>query len=98
VTDCIPPVPPGSTPLRQIARAVDKALTLPKPATERDELTYLRILRDRARCVRQAMRDILGDPEIEQDERDVMVVVGELAAYVAQLRDDAYDHRPGQSW
>lgn len=93
----IPHVPPNSTPLREIAHAVDAALTLPKPATERDELTYLRIMRDRARCVRQAMRDILGDREIEADGRDVMAVVGELRACIEQLSDDAYDHQPGQS-
>jgi len=28
----IPPVPPGSTPLRQVALAVDETLTLPRAA------------------------------------------------------------------
>jgi len=41
-----PHVPPGSTPLREMAHAVAIALTLPNPATTRDELTYLRIMRD----------------------------------------------------
>jgi hypothetical protein len=41
-------VPPGSTPLRELARAIDQALTLPRPAT-RDEVVYLRYVRDRAR-------------------------------------------------
>jgi hypothetical protein len=45
------PLPPGSTPLRELLAAITAALTLPGPATERDEVTYLRIHRDRARLV-----------------------------------------------
>jgi hypothetical protein len=90
----IPHVPPNSTALREVAHAVDAALTLPKPAAERDELTYLRIMRDRARVVRQAMKDILSDREIEADGRDVMAVVGELRAWTEQLSDDQYSHSP----
>lgn len=40
-------IPPGSTALRELTHAIDSALALPKPATGRDELTYLRIARDR---------------------------------------------------
>ena len=93
----IPPVPPGSTPLRQVAAAVDQALALPRPASEHDEVTYLRVMRDRAREVRQAMRDILSDRGIEEDGRDVMAVIENLRHRISQLGDDAYDHRPEPS-
>lgn len=89
------PVPPGSTPLRELASAVERALTLPAPATQRDEVTYLRIMRDRARLVLLACRRILRDREIEDEAgRDVMAAVAVLRDQVAQLPDDAYDHAP----
>jgi hypothetical protein len=98
MTDHPPPdVPPGSTPLRELARAVANALTLPTPATTRDELTYLRITRDRARLIVFAMRRILADREIENDPGDVMAAVSTLRDQVAELRDDTYDHAPGPS-
>jgi hypothetical protein len=88
-------VPTGSTPLRELAHAVASALALSAPATTRDEVTYLRIYRNRARLVLLGMRKILADREIEGDVRDVMQVVAALREQVAQLPDDAYDHRPG---
>lgn len=91
----LPPVPPNSTSLRELAHAVADALTLPRPATTRDELTYLRVSRDRARLVRQAMRRILADREI--DDGDVMVMVASLRDEIAQLPDDGYDHAPEPS-
>jgi hypothetical protein len=91
----IPPVPPNSTALRELAHAVANALTLPRPATSRDELIYLRIVRDRARLVRQAMRRILADHET--DDGDVMVMVAALRDEVGQLGDDSYDHAPEPS-
>jgi hypothetical protein len=93
----IPPVPPGSTPLRELAHAVANALTLPNPATTRDELTYLRITRDRARLVAFAMRRIIADREIEDDPGDVMAAVTTLSDQAAELRDDTYDHAPAPS-
>jgi hypothetical protein len=90
----IPPVPPGSTPLRELAHAVANALALPGPATTRDELTYLRIRRDRARLVVFAMLRILADHEIENDPGDVMAAVTTLREQVAELCDDAFDHSP----
>lgn len=89
-------VPPGSSPLRELCHAIDQALALPKPATERDEVTYLRISRDRARAVREACRGILRDHDIEQDPRDVMAIVVSLRGITRQLGDDAYDHQPGR--
>ena len=93
----IPRVPPGSTPLRELAHAVAHTLTLPNPATTRDEITYLRITRDRARLVRQAMRQVVADREIDGDPRDVMIVVASLRSQAAQLSDDSYDHAPEPS-
>ena len=90
----MPHVPPNSTPLRELAHAVSRALTLPNQATVRDELVYLRCMRDRARLVRQAMRDILDDRDIETDPRDVMVVVASLREETAALADHDPDHEP----
>jgi len=92
---CIREIPPGSTAVRELAHAIDSALALPKPATERDELTYLRIARDRSRLVRAAMRRILADREI--DDRDIMIAVTSLRDQAAQLPDDSYDHSPEPS-
>jgi hypothetical protein len=86
------PVPPNGSALRELAHAIDDALALPNPATTRDELTYLRITRDRARLVRQAMRRILAGREA--DDRDIMAAVTTLRDQAAQLPDDTYDHHP----
>jgi hypothetical protein len=93
-TPPIPPEPPG-TALRELARAVTDALTLPGPATTRDEVTYLRIICDCARVVRQAMRRILGDREAS--DQDVMAIVTSLRDETGQLPDDSYDHAPEPS-
>lgn len=82
----IPPVPP-STPLRELTSAVADALTLSAPATQKDELTYLRLSRDRARLVLFACR------RIQASDRDVMAAVATLRDQAAELRDDAYDHQ-----
>jgi hypothetical protein len=84
-------VPPGSTPLRELAHAIAMALALPRPATEQDELSYLRITRDGATLVLLACRKIMADREIEAD---VMAVVASVRDQVRQLPDDAYDHAP----
>ena len=85
-------VPPGSTSLRELAHAIEQALALPKPAILRDELTYLRIIRNRARLVRQAMRRIADDREA--GDGDIMTVVTLLRGEAAQLGDDAPDYEP----
>ena len=89
------PVPPGSTLLRELAHVIADALALPAPATTRDELTYLRISRDRARLVLLACRRLLADREA--GDRDVMLAVTSLRDQVAQLPDDSYDYRPDPS-
>jgi hypothetical protein len=93
----IPAMPPGRTPLRELAEAVAAALTLPNPATTRDELTYLRIARNRARLVVFAMRRILAGHESEGDLGDLMAAVTTLHEQIAALRDDACDHAPAPS-
>ncbi len=86
----VTPVPPGSTPLRELLAAITAALTLPGPATDRDEVTYLRIHRDRARLVLFTCRRLLADREA--DDRDVMVSATRLRDETAQHADDTYDH------
>ena len=88
----LPHVPPGSTPLRELAAAITAALTLPSPAASRDEITYLRLARDRARLVLSACRDILADREIEDDPRDVMVIVCSLREEATRLPSSGYGH------
>lgn len=85
-------VPPGSSPLRELAHAIEQALALPKPAILRDELTYLRITRDRARLVRKAVRRILADHE--SAGIDVMAAVASLRDETAQLADASPDYEP----
>jgi hypothetical protein len=91
----IRPVPPGSSSLRELCHAVDQALALPAPATVRDETTYLRILRDRVRLVRSAIRRLLADREAE--DGDVMLVAASLRDEAGQLGDDQYDYAPEPS-
>lgn len=49
-------VPPGSTPLRELAHAIAAALTLPNDVADRVEIGYLRASRDHARIVRLTSR------------------------------------------
>ncbi len=81
MTDKIRPIPPGSSLLRELCHAVDQALALPAPATKRDELVYLRIVRDRARLVRDAARRILRDRNAS--DRDVMTAALEMVSDIA---------------
>lgn len=67
------PIPAGSTPLLEFDHAVHDTPSLPKPAAERDELTYLRVFRDRSRKVVYAMKRLLRDREA--DDCDVMAMV-----------------------
>jgi|HubBroStandDraft_5_1064220.scaffolds.fasta_scaffold212518_2 hypothetical protein len=57
------PVPPGSTPLRDLAHAIASALTLPNDVADLEEIAYLRASRDRARVVLFA----IGDDEDQAD-------------------------------
>jgi len=87
-----PPVPPASTPCRTFLRAVADALTLPPPATDRDEVTYLRLSRERARLVIFACRRLLDDREAGDSE--LLVIAGSLRGQAADYPADGYDHNP----
>jgi hypothetical protein len=86
-------VPPGSTALREVLHAVTNALTLPTPATERDEVAYLRISRDHARELVWMCRRLLQGPR-DFDDGDVMAVVNALRDKIGQLPADQYDAHP----
>jgi hypothetical protein len=79
------PMPPGSTPLRELAHAVAGALTLPNDVADREEIDYLRASRDRARIVLFAMRRIIADHELENDPGDVLAVATTIRDYTSQL-------------
>ena len=88
----VPMIPPNSSALREFCRAIGDALTLPTPATEKDELTYLRISRDRARLVMFACKRILADREA--DDRDIMAAVSSIREESRQLPADQYAAHP----
>jgi hypothetical protein len=83
---------PGGSALREFCRAVEAALTLAVPATMKDELTYLRISRDRARVVLFGCKRVLADHEL--DERDLMAIVASLRDMITQLPADQYTSNP----
>src|SRR6266581_2240950 len=86
----VPPVPPGSTPLRELCGAIATALTLSAPATQRDELTYLRIMRDRARLALLPCRKTPPARGIGAEARDVMIVAALLRARAARWGEAPY--------
>lgn len=81
-------VPPGSSALREFCRAIEDALTLAAPATTKDELTYLRVSRDRARAVLLGCKRVLANQEI--DDRDLLAIVVGLRDLTSQLSADQY--------
>jgi hypothetical protein len=74
--------------LREFCRAIEAALTLATPATTKDELTYLRISRDRARVVLFGCKRVLADDEV--DDRDLMAIAASLRDMTTQLPADQY--------
>jgi hypothetical protein len=99
----VPPVPPGSTALREFCHAVTSALTLPDPARSRGtplggpdgEIAYLRMCCERARLVAQTMHRILADREI--DDRDIMIFVASLREELADCPADRGNQAGGPS-
>lgn len=79
----VPVVPPGSSALREFCQAIEAALTLAAPATIKDELTYLRTSRDRARVVLFGCKRVLADHEV--DDRDLMAIAVSLRDMTTQL-------------
>jgi hypothetical protein len=78
----------SSSALREFCQAIEAALTLATPATTKDELTYLRISRDRARVVLFGCKRVLADDEI--DDRDLMAIAASLRDMTTQLPADQY--------
>ena len=64
--------------ISELAHAIAGALTLPNDVADRDELDYLRATRDRARIVLFAMRRIIADHDLDDDD---------LVSIVATIRD-----------
>lgn len=93
-----PPVPPGSTALREFCHAVITALTIPdasgrpglRLADNPDDVAALRLYRDRTRLVLTTMRRILADREI--DDHDVMTFVVSLREQVTVQATESGDH------
>ena len=63
-----------------------------KARDDRDELTYLRIMRDRSRQVVFAMKRLLNDWEAH--DRDIMAMVVSLRSHVAELDDGQPGYQP----
>jgi hypothetical protein len=83
-----PAVPAGNNALREFCQAIETALTLAAPATTKDELTYLRISRDRARVVLFGCKRVLADHQL--DDRDLMAIAASLRDMTTQLPADQY--------
>jgi hypothetical protein len=83
-----PAVLPGSSALREFCQAIEAALTLAAPATTKDELTYLRISRDRARVVLLGCKRVLAGDEV--NDRDLMSIAASLRDMTTQLPADQY--------
>jgi hypothetical protein len=92
-----PPVPPGSTALREFCHAVIATLTIPD-AAERprmrlvdypEDAALLRLYRDRTRLVLTTMRRILTDREI--DDHDVMTFAASLREQIT-VQVESGDH------
>ena len=79
---------PSRNALREFCRAIEAALTLATPATTKDELTYLRISRDRARVVLFGCKRVLAENGV--DDRDLMVIAASLRDMTTQLPADQY--------
>lgn len=84
----VPVVLPSTNALREFCQAIEAALTLATPATTKDELTYLRISRDRARVVLFGCKRVLADHEL--DGRDLMAIAASLRDMTTQLPADQY--------
>ena len=82
----------GNYSLQRLCMAVTEVLTLPPPATSEDEVTYLRISRDRARLVAFACRRISEDTERGMDEALILEVVRQMKGEAQQMSADQYTH------
>lgn len=86
-----PMIPPNSSAVRELLSTIVRGLELPAPATVKDEVTYLRLSRNRARCVLWACKSALHR---DTDEPDLMSVVVSLRDQLADFPADEYDANP----
>jgi hypothetical protein len=84
-------IPPNSSAVRELLTTIVRGLELPAPATEKDEITYLRCSRNRARAVLWACKTALHR---DTDEVDLMSTVISLRDQLADFPADEYDHNP----
>ncbi len=73
---------------RSLLTVIADALTLPPPATARDEVTFLRLSRERARSVVWACR------VAQDDETGLLTAAVRLREQIAEYPDDGCDHHP----
>jgi hypothetical protein len=91
----IPPIPPGSTPCRELLRALRDALRLPYPAGKPDEHAYYVLRSKRCGLALEAIDRILTDRGA--DNRDLLTEAEVLRLHVRDLPPDGYEHS-GLSW
>ena len=83
--------------LRELARTVGYALTLPEPGPSAlDEELLLRLSRDRADLVCQAMTRITSSHGTDTGPRDVTTTAAWLRDQTAALPADIYQHETSQ--
>src|SRR5258707_719822 len=78
-----PMIPPGSTPLRMLARAVADALSLPAPKAGHDEELRYRVLGQRAKIVAAVCRRLADDAEA--DSLDAAMAASSIRDRVADF-------------
>jgi hypothetical protein len=83
-------VPPGSSPCRELLRAVAEAITLPFPRTHADEVSYFRLRSQRASLAVQGIRRILASKDA--DSADMLTEASVLRELIADLPADIYEH------
>jgi hypothetical protein len=86
---------PSAAACRRLLYAIRDALVIPLPTTDRDELAYLRLCRDRAWLVLAACGRILGDHEA--GDRDLLMAAEALRYEAADYPPDNYVHQPPQA-
>ena len=82
-------------PDRQLYTAIVNALDCPPPRTGRDEVTYFRTLRDRARVVLNVIARLASDDDV--NDMDVLMAADAIQQRVADFPVTAYDRASGGS-
>ena len=90
MNDALMPRQSDFTPCRVLLQAIRDALTVPPPVSDRDELTYLRICRDRSWLVIAACGRVLGDRD--GGDRDLLIASEALRDETIDYPPDGYQH------